>query len=64
MEDKLIMKKIEENQKKQASDSLKKTYIIDDFSEDLNDSQEDNQSNPQQKEKNYLRERRVTTVEE
>lgn len=34
-EDSIILKKIEENQIKQALSSVEKTYIIDDIDEDL-----------------------------
>ncbi len=38
-EDAIIMKKIEENQMKQASSQVEKTYIIDEFTDDFMDDE-------------------------
>lgn len=43
-EDSLILKKLEENQIKQALASVEKTYIIDDFDEELMQSSIDSQN--------------------
>lgn len=66
----MILQKLQENKEKQASKNVEKTYIVDDFTENLVPS---NESSPEQNEyskkdtfdsKHYLKDRRVTTVEE